>query len=160
MIGYCEPIRYEDWHEPDPKSLWAEPRDNTKRGERQARLALAAALSALVKARLAEADKAQEITLHEQFLEQAEKWERETGHLSSPTQRMMHPSYQAILGMGREHELELAALMIQDMQQSGRPWFGALSYLTKENPIERADAGKMNKMILSWVKWGKSKGLL
>lgn len=98
--------------------------------------------------------------LAERFAEQAEKWERETRHLSSPTQRMMHPSYQAILGMAQGHENEVTALLIYDMQQRRRPWFGALSYITKENPIDRADAGNMNKMISSWVKWGKSRGLL
>jgi hypothetical protein len=73
---------------------------------------------------------------------------------------MMHPSYQAILGMGREHEHEMVVLLVRDMQQHGRPWFGALSYITRENPIDRADAGKMDKMIDSWVKWGESRGLL
>ena len=94
------------------------------------------------------------------FSEQAEKWQRETGHLSSPTQRMMHPSYQAILGMGREHEREIVTLLIRDLQQSGRSWFGALSYITKENPIGRNDAGKMDKMVGAWVRWGRDKGLL
>ncbi|MSV28292.1 MAG: hypothetical protein EXQ52_06050 [Bryobacterales bacterium] len=99
-------------------------------------------------------------SLEKRFFQQADKWQRETGHLSSPTQRMMHPSYQAILGMGIDNEHEIVVLLIRDMQQRGRPWFGALSYITKENPINRADAGEMDKMINSWVKWGKSRGLL
>jgi hypothetical protein len=73
---------------------------------------------------------------------------------------MMHSSYQAILGMGRDHESEMVVLLVRDMQQHGGPWFGALSYITKENPIDRADAGKMDKMIGSWVRWGESRGLL
>jgi hypothetical protein len=99
-------------------------------------------------------------SLQRRFVEQAEKWQRETGHLSSPTQRMMHPSYQAILGMGKDNEHDIVVLLIRDMQQHGRPWFGALSYITKENPIDRADAGEMDKMINSWVKWGESRGIL
>jgi hypothetical protein len=162
MTGYCEPIRLHEWHEPDTKSSWAEPHEGVRYRERQTRLAFTAELSALVKARSVAATKPQEqlLQLSRRFQEQAEKWERETGHLSSPTQRMMHPSYQAILGMGREHKRDMVVLLIQDMQQHYRPWFGALSYLTQENPLERADAGKMDKMIASWVEWGKSTGLL
>src|SRR5947209_38701 len=44
------------------------------------------------------------ISLEERFREQADKWRRETEHLSSPSQMMMHPSYQAILGMAQGHE--------------------------------------------------------
>jgi hypothetical protein len=52
------------------------------------------------------------------------------------------------------------ALLIRDMQQNERPWFWALSYLTKENPISHSDSGKMKKMIASWVKWGTERHLL
>src|SRR2546428_3578910 len=44
---------------------------------------------------MAEADK----PLADRFREQAEQWDRETAHLSSPAQRFAHPSYTAILGM-------------------------------------------------------------
>ena len=97
-----------------------------------------------------------ECSLEQRFREQADKWERETQLLSSPTQRIMHPSYQAILGMGRE----VIPLLLRDMQQNRRPWFWALSYLTHENPINPKDAGRMDKMIEAWVKWTREKGLL
>lgn len=73
---------------------------------------------------------------------------------------MMHPSYQAILGMGQEHKEKVIRLLILDMQQHRRAWFWALSFLTRDNPINRADAGKMDKMISAWVKWGERKGIL
>ena len=97
-----------------------------------------------------------ESNLEQRFREQADKWERETQHLSSPTQRIMHPSYQAILGMGRE----IVPILLRDLQQNRRAWFGALSYLTHENPIDPKDAGEMDKMIAAWVNWGKLKRLL
>lgn len=99
---------------------------------------------------------AAEGSLEQRFREQADKWERETQHLSSPTQKMMHPSYQAILGMGRW----IVPILLRDLQQNRRAWFGALSYLTHENPINAKDAGKMDKMIDAWVNWGKLKRLL
>jgi hypothetical protein len=69
---------------------------------------------------------------------------------------MMHPSYQAILGMGDK----VVPLLLRDLQNKRRPWFWALSYLTTENPINPSDAGKIDKMIAAWVRWGKAKGLL
>lgn len=95
-------------------------------------------------------------SIEERFREQADKWDNETRHLSSPTQKMMHPSYQAILGMGHD----VVPLLLHDLQQNRREWFWALSYLTHDNPINRKDAGKMDKMIKAWVNWGENKGLL
>lgn len=99
-----------------------------------------------------------EISLTEQFLEQANKWTTETEHLSSPAQMMMHPSYQAILGMARGHEDDIIRLMLRDMRDNRRPWFWALSYLTHDNPIKPTDAGKLDKMVRAWVDWGLQRG--
>src|SRR5260370_29545136 len=141
MLEYCDPpAGIFEWRE--RRESWA---DSYADEELRAKRALALALNARRAAPTITEN------LEQRFAEHATKWERETRHLSSPTQRMMHPSYQAILGMGREHERELIRLLIRDMQQHDRPWFGALSYITKENPIDHADAGKMNKMIASWV---------
>jgi hypothetical protein len=99
-------------------------------------------------------------TIEKRFLEQADKWQRETEHLSSPTQIMMHPSYQAVLGMARGNEDEVVRLMIHDLQERRRPWFWALSYLTKDNPIKPSEAGRLDKMIGAWVDWGRRRGIL
>lgn len=96
-------------------------------------------------------------TLEQRFLVQAERWDRETAHLSSPTQRFANASYQAILGMGNDHREEMIDLLLRDMEQNRREWFWALSYLTHENPIERKDAGKLDLMIAAWVRWGRQR---
>jgi len=101
-----------------------------------------------------------ERSLTERLREQADKWARETGHLSSPTQRAAHPSYQAILGMGRENKSETLRFLLRDLKENRRAWFWALSYLAQDNPIEQKDAGKTDKMIDAWVNWGKARGLL
>ena len=100
---------------------------------------------------VAEADK----TIEEQFREQAEKWDYETSHWSSPAQRLAHPSYVAILGMANDHREEVIDLLLRDMQQNRREWFWALSYLTHENPIDRKDAGRLDKMIDAWIRWAE-----
>jgi hypothetical protein len=99
-------------------------------------------------------------TLEQRFHEQSDKWRQETEHLSSPAQIMMHPSYQAILGMAKGREQEMIRLMLHDLRENRTPWFWALSYLTQQNPIERSAAGKLDKMIKAWIDWGKTKGIL
>lgn len=96
------------------------------------------------------------LSLEMRFSAEALKWESETEHISSPNKRMMHPSYQAILGMGKD----VIPLLLRDLRDNRRAWFSALSYLTTENPINREDAGKMDRMIDAWVNWGRSRGLL
>ena len=99
-------------------------------------------------------------SLEERFHEQASRWSEETAHLSSPAQAMQHPSYQAILGLALDDRNEVIRLMVRDLQENRRPWFWALSYLTQENPIERRDVGKLDRMIRAWVRWGVAKGIL
>jgi hypothetical protein len=96
-------------------------------------------------------------TVEERFTEQAEKWGRETSHLSSPNQKMLHPSYQAILGMAGEHKEEVIDLLLADLKDNRRPWFWALSYLTQTNPITPDDAGRIDRMINAWVRWGEAR---
>jgi hypothetical protein len=98
--------------------------------------------------------------LSSRFQKEADKWANETAHLSSPTQKMLHPSYQAILGLANEDESGIISLILQDLKVNQRPWFWALSYLTKENPIKQSDFGKLDKMIKAWIAWGKQKGYL
>jgi hypothetical protein len=101
-----------------------------------------------------------EQTLKQRFQEHAEKWAYETAHLSSPAQMMMHPSYQAILGLAHDNKEEVVHLMLTDLQEHRRPWFWALSYLTGDNPIKSSDAGKLEKMIKSWIEWGQKRTIL
>lgn len=101
-----------------------------------------------------------EPTLEARFREQSDRWQRETQHLSSPGQRTMHPSYLAIMGMAKDNPREVIKLMLRDIQQNRRPWFFALSYLAKDNPLKQSDAGKTDKMIKAWVNWGKAHRLL
>lgn len=150
--SYCPQIRPIDWLEPDPVDLdW---RGRKVKSADQVQLELIGEIVAKVIAAVPP------VALEQRFREQAEKWARETQHLSSPSQKAAHPSYQAILGMGRENRDEIIRLLLLDLQQNRRLWFWALSYLTEDNPISPAEAGKIDRMIGAWVNWGKIKGLL
>jgi hypothetical protein len=144
MGTYCTPIRPADWHDLERDS-WHEVE---KAGEEiQLRAELVDWYVPLIEA---------ESPLDKRFRAHAEKWERETKHLSSITKRVMHPSYQTIIGMGSD----VVPLLLRDLQQNRRPWFWALSHITQANPINPADAGKMDKMIMAWVNWASERGLL
>jgi hypothetical protein len=156
MNGYCDPISWADWHGPESDSLWRETPEDAKYRERRARLELDDALNAQSVTALKRQQLVIEHLLEERFQEHADKWERETVHLSSPTQMMRHPDYEAILLMG----LAVVPLLIKDLRKNRRYWFGALTYITGENPITRSDAGRMDRMIEAWVKWGQKKGLI
>ncbi|MBI2681956.1 MAG: hypothetical protein HYX26_01840 [Acidobacteriales bacterium] len=102
-------------------------------------------------------------SLTERFREQAEKWDRETAHMSSPLQRMIHPSYQAIIGMSagsQEQKRDVIRLMLLDLRQKRRDWFLALSYLTEANPIPKKDYGRVDRMIDAWLRWGAKRNLI
>jgi len=148
MASYCPEIRPADWLEQEDAWDWPQTLSEELR--------LLHAIDERVRKALARPHAAAVPSIEEQFRQQAEKWKRETKHLSSPTQKLMHPSYQAILGMGRD----VLPLMLRDLAQNRTEWFWALSYITHENPISREDAGKMDKMIWAWVNWGTAKGLL
>jgi hypothetical protein len=92
-------------------------------------------------------------TVAERFELHAERWDRETVYLSSPTDRIENLNFQAILGLARENREEVIRLLIQDMIRNQRSWFFALSYITGENPIQRRDAGRVDKMISAWTEW-------
>jgi hypothetical protein len=84
----------------------------------------------------------------------AEKWKKETGHLSRVTKRCMHPAYQQIIGMGAG----VVPLVLDDLKKSRDDWFWALSAITGENPITETDAGNVPKMTEAWLRWARAKG--
>lgn len=155
MLDYCPPPRdaIVEWCEPEPS--WS----TVERSESQRRKKVLRTLEVALVSSKPTSPAVVTRPLAERFHEHAEKWGYETAHLSSPTQMMMHPSYLAILGMAQENKDEIVRLMLGDLQQNRRPWFWALSYLTNDNPIKQTDAGKLDKMIKSWIDWGKWKGI-
>jgi len=56
----------------------------------------------------------------QRFQRLASKWRDETSHLSSYTDRVLHPAYQEIIGMG-----DVAVpLLLQDLREQGGHGFG------------------------------------
>lgn len=146
--SYCPPVRPSDWFEPETDSDWLAA--DKPLNDAQWKLAL---IDEIVAKALTSAE---HVALELRFREQADKWERETSHVSSLTKRVMHPSYQTIIGMGPD----VIPLLLRDLQKNRRDWFWALQHLTEANPVDTSDAGKLDRMIEAWVNWARERDLL
>ena len=149
------PIRNTDWFDEPDACAWSDLARKEVPHVRQLLLIdefVGRALTSSANARAVEISD----ELEERFLLLANRWQAETGSLSSVTKRVMHPSYQAIVGMGQD----IVPILLRDLQMTGRDWFWALSAITQENPIARDDAGRVDKMTSAWVAWGRRRRLL
>lgn len=104
---------------------------------------------------------AQRTTPTEAYLERerifrglAERWRRETGLLSSIEEKVLHPAYQQIVGMGPE----AIPLILRELQRRPGHWFWALNAITRDNPVDSKDAGNVRKMTEAWLRWGEERG--
>ena len=93
-------------------------------------------------------------TLEEKFERLAVEWQTAVAHLSSSSKRDSHPAYQEIIAIGPP----AVPLLLRDLEANHRHWFAALSAITGANPVAAEDAGKVLKMIESWLRWGKEQG--
>jgi hypothetical protein len=82
------------------------------------------------------------------FAELAETWVRETGWLSSLREKVIHPAYQQIIGMGSD---ALPFIFEQLRRKSPGYWFWALVAITGEDPA--AGLRRMPEARAAWLKW-------
>jgi hypothetical protein len=89
------------------------------------------------------------------FQQLAEEWRRETAIYSSLTKKVLHPSYQRIIGMGPA----AIPLILQEMKVRPGHWFWALDAITDgESPAQGCDDPV--EATLAWIQWGETKGYL
>jgi hypothetical protein len=91
-----------------------------------------------------------------EFRHHSETWLRETAHISSATELVLHPSYQRIIGLGPA----VLPLLLRDLVQQPKDWFWALNAITGENPIPLEDAGNIRRMTDAWIQWGREHGYI
>ena len=90
------------------------------------------------------------------FLRLAQKWREETQWLSSTTQIAMHPTYQAVIGMGPE----ALPLILDDLRGNSGYWYWALKAISSEDPVPPSDRGVIKRMKAAWLRWGEQKGII
>ena len=94
--------------------------------------------------------------LRRRFEEYADDWKTRTAHLSVLSQRVMHPSYQRIIGLGQD----ALPLLLERLSTHPDHWFWALRSIAGEDPVNREDVGKFAAMRDAWIRWGRSRGLI
>lgn len=81
----------------------------------------------------------------------ADQWRKETMFVSSSSEKLFHPAYLKIIGMG----WSVVPLILKELEQKGGHWFLALRSITDEDPVKPEDAGHIKKMAEAWLEWGK-----
>jgi len=94
--------------------------------------------------------------IEETFYKLLEEWREETLMLSSLEEMIMHPSYQMIIGLGKR----AVPLLLKELKKEPDHLFWALHVITRKDPTSEEDAGDLQKMASSWIKWGEKKGYL
>jgi hypothetical protein len=96
-------------------------------------------------------------TYAQKFARLSKQWKAETGFISNMSRRVMHQAYQQIILMKEK----AIPFMLNDFQNGiYTDWFHALSHITHENPVAPEDAGNVEAMAQSWIRWGKENGYL
>jgi hypothetical protein len=93
-------------------------------------------------------------TLAERFGRLVAAWHRETDYLSSMAEAAAHPAYQEIIGLGPD----VVPLLLRDLEAKHTHWFSALREITGAQPVPRAAAGDIPRMVEAWLTWAKDHG--
>lgn len=83
------------------------------------------------------------------FKELADQWRRETALEAFVTRKVMHFSYQSIIGLGPA----VVPLLLESLAQEPRDWFWALAAIAREDAAEGAD--NFEDAAMAWLEWGK-----
>jgi hypothetical protein len=86
------------------------------------------------------------------FNEHAERWRNETGHLSSVTKMIAHPSYLRIIGFGPD----AIPLLLEELKARPDHWLVALNAITGKDPAP--EGATFKEAVTAWIKWGESEG--
>jgi len=92
--------------------------------------------------------------LDRKFRELAETWRRETAFFSFAQQRVVHPAYQRIIGMG----WAAVPLILGELARQPEHWLWALQAITGEEPARGTDT--LEEAVAAWLRWGRERGLL
>lgn len=93
-------------------------------------------------------------TVEQRFRRLEAAWLADTYVLSSYTKIVGHLAFREIIEMGEA----VVPLMLADLEKDPRLWVWALPEITGENPIAPEDAGKIERMSQTWLRWARAKG--
>jgi hypothetical protein len=59
--------------------------------------------------------------------------------------------YVQIIGLGPD----VVPILLRDMETTGRPWFSALSAITRVDLSSQAEPGDLRALVTAWLAWGR-----
>lgn len=90
------------------------------------------------------------------FRRLADEWITETGLLSDPVQKFMHPAHLKIIGMGEK----ALPFILKEVEKMSGHWFVALDAISPVNPVPPQDETNLQQVAQAWIEWGKHEGLI
>ncbi len=81
----------------------------------------------------------------------AAEWKQQRGHSSKIATLVSVPAYQQIIGMGPR----AVPLILRELQNRPDHWFTALEQITRQNPVDTNDRGRLSAMTEAWLAWGR-----
>ena len=95
----------------------------------------------------------------DEFDHYVKEWHEERGATSSISEMSICPSYQKIIGLGKEVAVPLILRKLEEEGNEPDFWFWALSVLDIDNPpvIPEDAQGDFIKMSEIWINWGKQR---
>ncbi len=91
-----------------------------------------------------------------QFNNLADQWRKQTSHLSSIISMCTHPTYLAIIRMGKP----VIRCILRDLEGEPDYWFFALEVLTGEKPVPEDFDGTLHERAQIWLEWAERSGYL
>ena len=96
-------------------------------------------------------------SVEEKFQRLSNEWKHDTGHMSTVSRIVTHPSYLDIIAIGKP----VIPLILKDLEMEPNHWFSALHAIEGEGPkISTQDRGDMRIISAAWLEWGKSKNYI
>lgn len=94
---------------------------------------------------------------YEDFSQHVSIWKRDTGHLSSLSKMLAHPSYLRIIALGAKSE-DILRSLLRELQSEPDHWFAALNAITGEDPVSAES--DLDESVEAWIQWGRERGIL
>ena len=91
-------------------------------------------------------------TVEQTFNLLSQEWKRDTAALSLTSQKVTHPAYLRIIGLGSP----VLPFIFQAMKRQPAQWMVALQAITGENPV--ANGSTVSQAVEAWLKWGAENG--
>jgi hypothetical protein len=91
------------------------------------------------------------VDLEETFRALADQWRKETGMLSSMSNKLRHPAYQKIIALG----MPAVPLILRELRDRPGYWFEALKAITGQSPVPPDETMDPRRARERWLKWGK-----